>query len=122
MNRRILAATMAVSMSVCASHALAQAFASAPAVGPNATSTSNTTTTAMPHGKQIGFHLRNDSSAPVTIQAGAQQITIAPGKSVGLKLPAGTQVTTTTGTAHVTAGGILATVDANLSGNTLVIS
>ena len=110
MNRRIVTAAMALSMSFFASQALAQAFASAPAPGPNT------------KGKQISFHLRNDSSAAVTIQAGDQQITVAPGKSINLKLATGTQVTTTSGTAHVAAGGILANVDSNLSGNTLVIS
>ena len=119
MNRRILTATMALSMSVFASQALAQAFASAPATGPNAT---NSTTAQAPKGKQISFHMRNDSTSPVTVQAGDQQITIAPGKSVALKVAQGTQVTTPSGTLHVAAGGILATVDSNLSGNTLVIS
>ena len=120
MNRRIVTAAMAISMSVFASQALAQAFAPAATTGPNATST----TTSMPaaHGKQISFHLRNDSAAAVTIQAGDQQMTVAAGKSISLKLATGTVVTTTSGTAHVAAGGVLATVDSNLSGNTLVIS
>ncbi len=119
MNRRIVTAAMALSMSVFASQAFAQAFASAPATGPN-----TSTTTAVPavKGKQISFHLRNDSAAAVTIQAGDQQMTVAPGKSINLKLAAGTVVTTTSGTTHVAAGGTLATVDSNLSGNTLVIS
>lgn len=119
MNRRIPAAAMALLLSVSASQAFAQAFASATATGPN-----TTTATAMPlaKGKQISFHLRNDSAAAIIIQAGDQQITIAAGKSVSLKLATGTQVTTTTGTAHVAAGGVLTTVDSNLSGNTLVVS
>lgn len=117
MNRRILTAAMALLLSVPASQALAQAFSSNPATGPNATNTAQ-----MPKGKQISFHLRNDSNAAVTIQAGDQQMTVAPGKSINLKLATGTQVTTTSGTAHVAAGGVLATVDSNLSGNTLVIS
>lgn len=118
MNRRIVTAAMALSMSVFASQAFAQAFAPA-ATGPNAT---NTSTMPAAKGKQISFHLRNDSAAAITIQAGDQQMTIAAGKSVNLKLAAGTVVTTTSGTAHVAAGGTLATVDSNLSGNTLVIS
>ena len=119
MNRRIVTAAMALSMSVFASQAFAQAFAPAATTGPNAT---NTTTMPATKGKQISFHLRNDSASVVTIQAGDQQVTVAPGKSINLKLATGTQVTTTSGTAHVAAGGILATVDSNLSGNTLVIS
>ncbi len=119
MNRRIITAAMALSMSLFASQAFAQAFSGTPATGPNAT---NTTTVPAMKGKQISFHLRNDSASAVTIQAGDQQITVAPGKSVNMKLATGTQVTTTSGTAHVAAGGILATVDSNLSGNTLVIS
>ncbi len=118
MNRRLLTAAMALSMSIFASEALAQAFAPAPATGPNTT----TTTTSVPHGKQISFHLRNDSTSPMTIQAGDQQITVAPGKSITLKLATGTPITTVNGTAHIAPGGILATVDSNLSGNTLVIS
>ena len=120
MNRRIPVAAMALLLSVSASQAFAQAFVSATATGPNTT----TATTAMPlaKGKQISFHLRNDSAAAIVIQAGDQQITIAAGKSVSLKLATGTQVTTTTGTAHVAAGGVLTTVDSNLSGNTLVVS
>lgn len=119
MNRRIVTAAMALSMSVFASQAFAQAFSSAPATGPN-----TSTATSMPaaKGKQISFHVRNDSAAAITIQAGDQQMTIAAGKSINLKLAAGTVVTTTSGTAHVAAGGTLATVDSNLSGNTLVIS
>ena len=120
MNRRLLTAAMALSMSVFASEALAQAFAPAPATGPTTTNTASTITT--PRGKQISFRLRNDSATVMTVQAGDQQITVAPGKSVSLKLATGTPITTVNGTAHIAAGGTLATVDSNLSGNTLVIS
>lgn len=119
MNRRVVTAAMALSLSVFASQAFAQAFAPAATTGPNAT---NTTTMPAVKGKQISFHLRNDSGAAITIQAGDQQFTLAAGKSMNLKVAQGTQVITTSGTPHVAAGGVLATVDSNLSGNTLVIS
>ncbi len=131
MNRRIVTAAMALSLSVLASQAFAQTGAqtgaqtfASPATGPNATNptTVSTTPVSTVKTKHISFHLRNDSGAAVTIQAGDQQMTVAPGKSISLKLAEGTKVTTTTGTSHVAAGGILATVDSNLSGNTLVIS
>ena len=72
--------------------------------------------------KTINFHLRNDSQSPLTIQAGDQQMTIAPGKSAMLKLQEGTQVTTVNATAHVAAGAVLTMVTAQLDGNTLAVS
>ncbi len=70
----------------------------------------------------ISFSIRNDSAAPLTIKAGEQQMTIAPGATIALKAGRGSQVTTVNETAHLAAGAVLTTVTDYLQGNTVTVS
>ena len=72
--------------------------------------------------KMISFNVRNDSSTPLMLQAGDQQITIEPGKVAKLKLTEGASVTTVNATPNRAAGSVLATVGKQLEGNTLAVS
>ena len=72
--------------------------------------------------KTISFSLRNDSAAPVTIQAGDQQFTVEPGKTTQMKLAIGVQVIAVNGTTHIAAGSVVTQVNSTLQGNTLAIS
>lgn len=113
MNRRIVTATLALSLSMFATQPLFAAPAAAP--GDNA-ATKNV------KGKTVNFHLRNDSAADFTVQAGDQQITLKPGQSIEMKLQSGTQLTAVSSTAKTAAGSALFTVSDVLKGNTLAIS
>ena len=113
MNRRILTAAMAMSLSLCA----AQTVCAAPLFALSPTASDKPVKV-----KTISFNLRNDSGMILTVQIGTQQITVQPGKSTALKLPEGTQITSVTATAHVAAGSVLTTVNSNLNGNTLAVS
>ena len=70
----------------------------------------------------VSFHMRNDSAASLTIQAGDQQFTIEPGKTITLKLNEGVQVSAVNGTPNRAPGTVLTMVSRSLQGNTLAIS
>ncbi len=112
MNHRIIAATMALSVSLFTAPALMAAPVSGITVPVHA---------KLNNGKTVSFQLRNDSKETVTVKAGDQELTIQPGKSSGLKTADGTQVIAVTATATHTAGEVLAVASTTLSGNTLVI-
>ncbi len=113
MNRRILSAAMAMSLSVFA----AQTVWAAP---PSLFGHTASDKAAQP--KPISFNMRNDSATALTIQAGDQQMTIAAGQTTALKLQQGTQITVVNATARLAAGSVLATVTSALQGNTLAVS
>ncbi len=113
MNRRIITAAMAMSLSVFAAQGV---FAAPPA--PHSPSSSDKPVKV----KTVSFTVRNDSAMTQTVKAGDQQFTIEPGKSATVKFPAGTQLTTVNGTTRIAAGSVLTTVTNELGGNTLVIS
>ncbi len=113
MNRRLVAAATAMFFSV---------FVAQPVAAVASPFSKHTDTTRTAKVKTVSFHLRNDSSSPLMIQAGDQQMTIAPGQSAALKLAEGTQVTTTNGTSHIAAGGVVTTVTSVLQGSTLAVS
>lgn len=71
--------------------------------------------------KPVKFNMRNDSSSPVTVKAGDQEIALQPGKLTEVKVQEGVQITMVTETSTHSAGTVLGTVDKNLSGNTLVV-
>ena len=110
MKHRILISSMALSISMCTAGAL------------NAAPMMHTNASASAKVKLISFSIRNDSAAPLTIKAGDQQMTIAPGTTTALKLGRGSQVTTVNETAHLAAGAVLTTVTDYLQGNTIAIS
>ncbi len=113
MTRRILTFAMALSLSLFASGSLL-------ALPP--TPSLHSTDSAPAKMKLISFSIRNDSAAALTLKAGEQQMTIAPGQKMAVKLEKGCQVTTVNGTTHLHAGDVLTTVTDYLQGNTLAVS
>jgi hypothetical protein len=113
MNRRILAAAMATCLSVFAVPAVWAAPTSFPLFSNNAKA---------PKSKKVNFQIRNDGAAPLTISTGADQYTIQPHRAISLKLDQGTMVTAVNASGKTAAGSVLATVSAQLEGNTLAIS
>ena len=72
--------------------------------------------------KTVSFTVRNNTASSVTIQAGDQQYTLAPGKESKVKVAQGTQLTTVSATGAHAAGDVPGTADSTLGGNTLVIN
>ena len=67
----------------------------------------------------VNFKLRNDSAQPMKIKAGAQELTLEPGKITPVKLGVGEQIVVAEATQERPAGTVLATVSPNLSDATL---
>jgi hypothetical protein len=72
--------------------------------------------------KPVQFSLRNDCSSTVELKAGDQTITVEPGKTVKVKIPAGTKLITTKPTEHSEAGSVVVEVSNSLNGATVSIS
>lgn len=118
MHRRILTTAMAVTLSFGVAQLLCAPLAAFAQTAAPAANSHAATGTA----KMVKFLMRNDSSTPLTIQAGDQQMTLRPGQTMPLKLQEGLQVTTLNGTAHIAPGALLTTVSRTLQGNTLAVS
>ncbi len=73
------------------------------------------------HEKMVSFNVRNSSNEAVELQAGDKIQTVAPGKTVNLKLPEGTRVTANKTSGSYTEGAVIAEVQSPLSGNTVVL-
>jgi hypothetical protein len=71
--------------------------------------------------RMVAFTLRNDSSAPLKVKAGDSVMTIDPGKTLNVKLPAGTSVTAEDATTSHAAGSLIAQVTSDLAGATIAI-
>lgn len=72
--------------------------------------------------KPVQFSVRNDCSSTLELKAGDQTITVEAGKTVKVKIPAGTKLITTKPTAHSEAGAVVVEVTDSLSGATVAIS
>src|SRR5450756_2572034 len=72
--------------------------------------------------KAVQISLRNDSSVPMELRAGDQVMKIEAGKSMTVKLPAGTRIVTNTDTGKHKAGDLIVEVSTSLSGATIAIS
>jgi hypothetical protein len=72
--------------------------------------------------KPVQFSLRNACSSTLELKAGDQTITVEAGKTVKVKIPAGTKVITTTATGHSEAGSVVVEVSSALNGATVAIS
>lgn len=118
MIRSALVSTMALALSLATAPA---GFAAAP---PNTSvATPVVAAQAKPAKiKQIGFDVRNDSTTPLTLQAGAEQISVKPGETRHLRIGTGTVLTNVVATPHYAAGLMVTTVTSALSGTTLVLS
>jgi hypothetical protein len=69
--------------------------------------------------KMIKLSVRNTSSTPLDLRLGDQTVTIAPGKTMDLKLPVGTKITTASDTPRTPSGTLILEVSPANS-NTLV--
>ncbi len=111
MNRRILSVAVLVVSSLCTS----QAMFAAPAALPVSVHAMFGKT------KMVAFNLRNDTAAPLKLKTGENVVTIGAGKTMNLKLPSGTSVTTEEATATLAAGTVIAQVTSELSGVTISV-
>lgn len=67
----------------------------------------------------VNFKLRNDGAQPMKLKAGAQELTLEPGKTMPVKLSVGDQIVVAENTGARVAGTVLATVSNNMSDTTL---
>lgn len=72
-------------------------------------------------GRLVSFQLRNDYSHPLKVKAGDEELTLAPGKAVKVKLHEGATIVAEESTPSFTAGSVLATVSSGLSDATVAI-
>jgi hypothetical protein len=73
------------------------------------------------HVKTVSFSMRNDSSTPIKVRAGDQEMTLDPGKSRDLKLPVGEKVVAVETAGNYQAGAVLAVAGSQLSDSTIVL-
>jgi hypothetical protein len=69
--------------------------------------------------KMISFSLHNRTNAPMTVTAGGKELTIAPGKTVDVKLPLGDKVIAQSASANYKAGDVLAVASPELGDATV---
>jgi methionine-rich copper-binding protein CopC len=72
--------------------------------------------------KPVQFSLRNDCNTTVELKAGDQTFTVEAGKTLKVKVPAGTKIITTNATGHSEAGSLVVEVSSALNGATVAIS
>ncbi len=72
--------------------------------------------------KLIKFTMRNTGSAPLDLRLGDQTVTIAAGKTMEVKLPVGTRITTVSETPRTPAGTLILEVSSANSNTTVSIS
>ncbi len=111
MNRRILS----IAVLVLSSLVSAQAVHAAPVAVPHAMQAMFGKT------KLVSFSLRNDTPTSLKLKAGDSVMTIDPGKTLAVKLPAGTSVTAAEATPTLTVGAVVAQVTNDLSGATIAV-
>ena len=66
--------------------------------------------------KTVKVELRNTTQTPIALHAGDQNITVEPGKTMTVSLPAGTRITTVGGTSKHPAGTLIIQVYDGLNG------
>ena len=71
--------------------------------------------------KMVTFALRNETGAPLKVKAGDSVMTLDVGKTISLKLPAGSSVTAEEATTNHAAGSLITQVSHDLSGATIAI-
>ena len=111
MNRRLLSTAVLIVSSILAS----KAVYAAPVAFPSSVHAMFGKT------KMVNFNLRNDTAAPLKLKAGDSSLTIDAGKTLNVKLPAGTSVTTEEATATKPAGTVITEVTGDLSGVTISV-
>jgi hypothetical protein len=71
--------------------------------------------------QMVSFHLRNDSKEPVVVKAGTQELTLEPGKPVGVTLKIGETITVAKASANFAEGTLLTTVNSDLKDTTIAL-
>jgi hypothetical protein len=72
--------------------------------------------------QMVKLAVRNDSTTSLDLQLGDQKVTIAPGKTMDLKLPVGTRITTASQTPHTPSGTFIIEVTTSNNNSTIAIT
>jgi hypothetical protein len=72
--------------------------------------------------KMVKLSLANNTSAPIDVKVGDTPMTIAPGKTVPVSAPAGTEITMTTAVPTHAAGSVLGKISPEMSGATIHVN
>jgi hypothetical protein len=81
--------------------------------------TATTSTKKVKAPKTIKFTVANQTKTPVSLTAGAQQLTIAPGASQNLTAPSGTKLVTSSDSSLGASGTVVAEVTDTMNGSTV---
>ena len=112
MTRRLLSASMVIAASLLSTSAV---FASPVHINLPVEAKMGSKSTV------VTVSVRNDSKTPMTITAGAAQMTIAPGQTTTAKLNVGDKIVAGEGSTINPAGTVLAVVAPELKGATIVL-
>jgi hypothetical protein len=74
------------------------------------------------HAKTVSFSVRNDTKAPIKLMAGATEMTLAPGKTVAVKLTVGEKIVSQEATVNYPAGSVVITASPELSDTTVALN
>jgi hypothetical protein len=72
--------------------------------------------------KVVKFSLRNQGTEPVDLKVGNQTLTLAPGKTMDVKLPVGTRIITASATSHTPANTFILDVSSAYTGAVVSVS
>jgi hypothetical protein len=101
---------------------VATSFLSSQAINAAVIHVPNPTHAMFANSKPVQFSVRNDCNSTLELKAGDQIITVEAGKTVKVKILAGTKLITTKPTTHSEAGAVVVEVTDSLSGATVAIS
>jgi hypothetical protein len=77
---------------------------------------------AFSHSKMVSFSVRNDTKAPFKVKAGANDMTVEPGKTVAVKLAVGDKIVATETTPNYPAGTVIVVTSRDLSDTTVAVN
>lgn len=83
------------------------------------TSSAQQQTAAAKKGKKVKFTLKNPTNQTVNLKSGDEAITLAPGESKQMKVPAGTKIVTADATDTTPSGSVVTEVSDGMSGATV---
>ena len=72
--------------------------------------------------KTVQLSLRNDFSSTIELRAGDTVISLAPGKTMSIKLPAGTRIVTNSDTGKLKSGDLIIEVLSSFNGATVAVN
>ena len=73
------------------------------------------------HDKVVHFGVTNGTDAPLKLKCGEEVVSVDPGKTAQMKLPAGSKVTFVEANGKHAAGELLAQADSHLNGTTIAV-